>query len=324
VENCFDALCSAMLLDDNKARPRPHSRFCCSARFRGSDASYPRQTMFVEAEGVELMLLVIRGKGAVKGAALRCLDFAVTRCAPAAQRVVDANGLGAVFAAFTGRSAAAARARRGADAPDEEEGRAVSILASMMQLLPRGAARDRVAAKFVEEEYAKTDRLIELWFKYAARVSAAEQAWDAEAGGSEDEEDGEEADDERYAARMDGGLYTLQQLALIFAQLWCIGHPGLCGRGARALQLGGGTMAAVRSVLREHAMQLGDAEGEEAKAALQLKMLRLADTLYLPDEARSRQASDDEGEERDEGDAAPEQAGPPAGSEAEGMVDDDD
>ena len=279
--------------------------------------------MFVAAEGVELMLLVIRGKGAVKGAALRCLDFAVTRCAPAAQRVVDAGGLGAVFAAFTGRSAAAAKARRGAEAPDEEEGRAVSILASMMQLLPRGPARDRVAAKFVEEEYGKMDRLIELWFKYAGRVSAAEQAWDAEAGGSEDDEDDED-DDERYAARMDGGLYTLQQLALIFAQLWCIGHPGLCGRGARALQLGGGAMAAVRGVLREHAMQLGDAEGEEARQALQLKMLRLADTLYAPDEARSRHASDDEGEELGDGDAAPEQAGPPAAGGAEGMVEDGD
>ena len=275
------------------------------------------------AEGVELMLLVIRGKGPAKGAALRCLDFAVTRCAPAASRLVAAGGLGAVFAAFSGRSAAAARSRRGADAPDAEEARAVSLLASALQLLPRGAPRDRVAAKFVEEEFAKVDRLLELWFKYAQRVSAAEQEWDADAANDEDEEDGDDGDDERYAARMDAGLYTLQQLALILAQLWCVGHPGLCARAAQALQLGGGAMAAVRAVLREHATALGDAEGEEARDALRLKVLRLADTLYLPGEAHSRSASDAEEEDEEE---AGEEAGPPGGAAeaAEGMLGEDE
>jgi beta-catenin-like protein 1 len=318
VENCFDALCSAMLLDDNKARPL----FTSSTEY-GLTLS-PKQAQFVAAEGVELMLLVIRGKGPAKGAALRCLDFAVTRCAPAASRLVAAGGLGAVFAAFSGRSAAAARSRRGADAPDAEEARAVSLLASALQLLPRGAPRDRVAAKFVEEEFSKVDRLVELWFKYAQRVATAEQSWDADA--ANDDEDGadedEDGDDERYAARMDAGLYTLQQLALILAQLWCVGHPGLCGRAAQALQLGGGAMAAVRSVLREHATALGDAEGEEARDALRLKVLRLADTLYLPGEAHSRSASDAE----DDDDVAGEEAERPGGAAeaAEGMLDEDE
>lgn len=37
------------------------------------------------------------------------------------------------------------------------------------------AKRDRVAAKFVEAEFEKCDRLLEVYFRYAARVSAGEQ-----------------------------------------------------------------------------------------------------------------------------------------------------
>lgn len=248
------------------------------------------------AEGVELMLLFIRGKGPTKGAALRCLDFAVTRCGAAAQRLVAAGGLGALFAAFSGRSAAAARSRRGAEAPDAEEARAVSLLASLMQLLPVGPSRDRTAAKFVEDGFAKVDRLLELWFKYQSRVAAAEQAWDARqaADGADDDDSDQEGADERYAARMDAGLYTQQQLALVFAQLWVIGHPGLSARAAQALQLGGGALAGVRACLREHALALGDAEGAEACQALQRRIYHLAEQLHLPGEPLSRGASSDD------------------------------
>jgi beta-catenin-like protein 1 len=274
VENCFDALCSAVLLDANKAR-------------------------FVAAEGVELMLLIIRNKGHAKTAALRTLDFATTRCGAAAERLVDASGLGALFSAFSGRSAEAARARRGDDAADAEEARAVSLLASLFQLLPRGARRDRVAAKFVEQEHEKVDRLIELWFKYAARVNAAEQAI-AEDGDGEDEDDDDDDDAERrYAARMEAGLYTLQQLALILAQLWCVGHGGLNARAARALALGGGALPHVRAVLREYAASLGDAEGDDTREALQRRLERLTKELYAEGEERSDADDDDEDADAD-------------------------
>jgi hypothetical protein len=83
-------------------------------------------------------------------------------------------------------------------------------------------------------------------------------------------------------------------------------------------------MAAVRAVLREHATALGDAEGEEMRDALRLKVLRLADTLYLPGEAHSRSVSD--ADEEDEEAAAGEEVGPPgrAAEAAEGMVGEDD
>jgi hypothetical protein len=55
VANLFDALCWVVMLTENKER-------------------------FVAAEGIELMLLVIKNKKYARLAALKTLDFALTRC----------------------------------------------------------------------------------------------------------------------------------------------------------------------------------------------------------------------------------------------------
>ena len=55
----------------------------------------------------------------------------------------------------------------------EEEERVVSIISSLLGSLG-GSRRDRVAAKFVEAEFEKCDRLVELYTRYDARVRAEE------------------------------------------------------------------------------------------------------------------------------------------------------
>ena len=40
--------------------------------------------------------------------------------------------------------------------------------------VPVQSRRDRVAAKFVENEFEKCDRLMEVYFRYEARVAAEE------------------------------------------------------------------------------------------------------------------------------------------------------
>ena len=72
------------------------------------------------------------------------------------------------------------------------------------QWLARGSRRDRVAAKFVENEFEKVDRLMELYGRYGARVVAEERRL----GTSDESYD----DEEVLLARMDAGLYTLQQV----------------------------------------------------------------------------------------------------------------
>ena len=65
--------------------------------------------------------------------------------------------------------------RRGEDAGEaEEEERALSTIANLFQGLARGSRRDRLAAKFVENEFEKCDRLLELYNRYHNLQRAAE------------------------------------------------------------------------------------------------------------------------------------------------------
>ena len=52
----------------------------------------------------------------------------------------------------------------------EVEERCISIISSLFQGLPRGSKRDRVSSKFVENEFEKCDRLMEIFARYHQRV----------------------------------------------------------------------------------------------------------------------------------------------------------
>jgi beta-catenin-like protein 1 len=79
VENLFDCLCCLLMPLENKER-------------------------FVKAEGVELMIIIIKQKKLAYGSAIRALDFAMTNYPPACERFVDVLGLKTAFAAFMGKA----------------------------------------------------------------------------------------------------------------------------------------------------------------------------------------------------------------------------
>ncbi len=54
----------------------------------------------------------------------------------------------------------------------EEEEHTVSVISNLFQGLSRGSRRDRVAAKFVENEFEKCDRLMELYNRYLTKLVA--------------------------------------------------------------------------------------------------------------------------------------------------------
>ena len=56
----------------------------------------------------------------------------------------------------------------------EVEERCVSIISSLFQGLARGSRRDRVSSKFVENEFEKCDRLMEIFARYHQRVDVQE------------------------------------------------------------------------------------------------------------------------------------------------------
>lgn len=79
VENLFDCLCCLLMPLENKER-------------------------FVKAEGVELMIIIMKQKKLAYGSAIRALDFAMTKYPPACERFVDVLGLKTAFAAFMGKA----------------------------------------------------------------------------------------------------------------------------------------------------------------------------------------------------------------------------
>ena len=184
LENCFDALCASL----------------------GSPAN---RDAFVRAEGLELMLLMMRSKRACRTAAIKCVDHALTRHAGACERFVDALGLKTAFAAFMGKGLEKTRKTRGADAAAEEEERGISVVASLFANLERGSPRyDRLCAKFVEDAFAKCDRLAELWAAYASRVAAVDARL------ARRSEDFRLTEEDVYVERLGGGLYTLELVGL--------------------------------------------------------------------------------------------------------------
>ncbi|KAK2076040.1 hypothetical protein QBZ16_001376 [Prototheca wickerhamii] len=206
---------------------------------------------FVEAEGVELMVLVLKGRRPCRLAALRALDFAATECPEAAARLVARGGLGALFGAFMGR--VGARGRR--EEREEEEARAVSLVCTLLCLLPPAEpAFARVAAKFVEAEHEKVDRLMEVLFRHEARVQAGEARLVAREGADPDP-------DALLLARLDAGLFTLQQCALIAGALWRVGDAGIRRRILTLLHQRARALSTLRDVILGRLEALGDDGG---------------------------------------------------------------
>lgn len=212
VENLFDCLTCVVDEPDGKAK-------------------------FVDAEGVELCLIMLREGKMSKPRALRILDHAIgyAEAAPTAaspqkggakakddddaeernpnrgalvcEKLVEAAGLKTVFGMFMKRQ----------DAPTTEH--LLGILAALLRSLPAASApRIRTLAKFVEKDYEKIGKLVALRRDYAGRVAVVNaQIKDERRGRSREEV--EEMADEWFSRRLDAGLFCLQMIDVILAWL---------------------------------------------------------------------------------------------------------
>jgi beta-catenin-like protein 1 len=212
VENLFDCLTCVVDEPDGKAK-------------------------FVDAEGVELCLIMLREGKMSKPRALRVLDHAIgyAEAAPTAassqkggakakddddaeernpnrgalvcEKLVEAAGLKTVFGMFMKRQ----------DAPTTEH--LLGILAALLRSLPAASApRIRTLAKFVEKDYEKIGKLVALRRDYAGRVAVVNaQIKDERRGRSREEV--EEMADEWFSRRLDAGLFCLQMVDVILAWL---------------------------------------------------------------------------------------------------------
>lgn len=226
MENMFDSLCCALMEPSNRDR-------------------------FLRGEGLQLMNLMLREKKMSRNGSLKVLDHALVgpdgrdNC----NKFVDILGLRTVFPLFMKTPK-----RKRLLTVDQHEEHVVSIIASMLRNC-QGSQRQRLLAKFTENDLEKVDRLLELHFKYMDKVDRTEKDMERET---------EELDDDaQYLKRLSGGLFTLQLIDRIILEVCTAGPSTIKQRVQRVLSLRGGSLKIIRHVMREYAGNLGDAGSEE-------------------------------------------------------------
>lgn len=248
VENLFDCLCSLVMPVENKER-------------------------FVKAEGVELMIIIMKQKKSAYGSAMRALDFAMTKFPPACERFVDVLGLKTLFAAFMGKIPVNKK-NQGERYKEELEERIISLSASLFDGLSRGSRKDRLLSKFVENEFEKVDRLMELYIRYADRVKAEIERMD-----QLQLDDLELDDDEKYNRKLESGLYTLQLIAVILGHLWYSEHQKMRARIELLLRQQRLSKENVKAILQEYHENIGDLDGPDEKERTQTKIQKFIDAM---------------------------------------------
>lgn len=183
------------------------------------------KTKFLEAEGTELCLLLVRDGKTSKSRALKVLDHACGYAeAPASngsanestpphiavcEKFVSARGLKPLFSTFM-------KTKR----PDPSQTEHIlGIFSSLLRSLPGNSdTRFRLLAKFLENEYAKIAKLLTLRREYVSRLSTFDKSLDVRKKGLSAEER-EELEVENTPLRLNEGLYALQRIDATLAWL---------------------------------------------------------------------------------------------------------
>jgi beta-catenin-like protein 1 len=208
---------------------------------------------FVEAEGVELALIMLREGKISKPRALRLLDHAVggSSGAEVCEKLVDAQGIKTVFGMFMKKQDNAATEHL------------LGIFAALLRCLPGDSApRIRVLAKFMEKDYEKIEKIVKLRKDYAARVSAVDIQIEAEKRKLNADELGVmEAD--WFARRLDAGLYCLQTIDVVLA--WLVAEDNGARKKIVGLLAGrNGSLIDIKRTLQEQMEGVTD-DDEEAQ-----------------------------------------------------------
>jgi len=232
MENLFNCLCSSLLFASNRDK-------------------------FLNGEGLQLMNLMLREKKMSRNSALKVLDHAMSgpEGSSNCSRFVDILGLRTLFPLFM--RPPKKNKKVGTSKKDYEE-HVVSITASMLHNL-KGSQRQRLIAKFSENDYAKVDRLLELHFKYYERVQKFDSRLDVEKARLQNQgDDVDDMDEEFYLRRLEAGLFTLQQTDYIIVDICASGSQQIKQRVLQILNLRGGSVKSIRNVIREYAGNMGD------------------------------------------------------------------
>uniref|UniRef100_A0A7S0HXA0 Beta-catenin-like protein 1 N-terminal domain-containing protein n=2 Tax=Hanusia phi TaxID=3032 RepID=A0A7S0HXA0_9CRYP len=241
IQNLFDSICSCVMVPENLAA-------------------------FVEGEGIELMVIMLQARKFAARCALKVLDYSLSRSTTACERFVNATGLKTLFPGLLKPQSILANCNfkeaKGGVREDEEH--VISIISSLILRLG-GDLHARVLQKFVENGFEKLDKLIELHEKYYTLVETSADDDDKD----EEEEDAYQnmtAEERRYLARLDKGLFILQLVDTILAFLLTEDLPGIDKRIRMLLHQSDAGIEQVIKVMKEYNENIGEETtgGDEA------------------------------------------------------------
>jgi beta-catenin-like protein 1 len=223
VENLFDSLCSALMFTPNRER-------------------------FLRGEGLQLMILMLKEKKMSRKSSLKVLNHAMVNKEGAENctKFIEVYGLRCLFPAFMKTPR---KIIKDGGSEVEHEEHTCSIIMSLFKNI-QGALRERLVGKFVENDHEKVERLIELHFKYQRKVREGVRAAGIE----------EEDETSLYLRRLDSGLYILQMVDYIIAELCTSSVSSIATRLGILLNQHGDSLKSVKETLYEHAQNLGGSD----------------------------------------------------------------
>ncbi|CDZ98759.1 Uncharacterized conserved protein [Phaffia rhodozyma] len=231
MENSFDALCSALAEPELKQ-------------------------LFLEAEGVELMVICMKEKKLARARSIKVLDHALSGSEGSdnCERFVENLGLKTLFAAFMGKGSKKSHV----SAEDNEH--ILGILVSLFtNLASESQSRMRLLAKFIEGDYEKVDRLLELREEAEGRLTVVEREIEKEKQSTYNAGQEVDVEDEVmfYLRRLEGGLFTLQNIDYILAWL-IMEDDGAKDQAKLLLSRKDQTFQEIVDVLQEQSDNVGD------------------------------------------------------------------
>ena len=160
----------------------------------------------------------------------------------------------------------------------------MGIFASLLRCLPGDSApRIRLLAKFVERDYEKITRLVELRREYATRLRTAEERVAAEKKQTPKDQ-WEEFELDWLSRRLDAGLFSLQTIDTILA--WLVAEDdGAREKIVQLLAERDESLADVKATLQE---QLDGVEGDGEDAVMSRDMLTTLIGFCTTEKAKAR------------------------------------
>ncbi|ORX89907.1 DUF1716-domain-containing protein [Basidiobolus meristosporus CBS 931.73] len=260
MENVFDALSSC--LQEPESKP-----------------------IFLECEGNELMLIMLKEKVMSRMRALKVLNYATATAAGAnnCKRFVDILGLKTLFSVFMKKGVKKLKKAYKNFSDKEEEEHVMCIIVSLLRYLPDGVDRLRLFNKFNENDFEKVDRLVELFEAYIAKAKLANEEIERSKQEllAEEEEITSEDETQFYLKRLDAGLFTLQMTAISIGYL-CKQDEVLKKRVVMLLSRKSYSLQVVKDTLQDYLTNLGDGDSENPEDPALFERKRISELMqYL-------------------------------------------